>query len=254
MDRRLLTLDEPMISLVAEDSGEVPRVNGDFEPVAEVDPNASAERDEDHGIDICEATTAVADFGDAGDQDLEPLLRATIRRALAEHRPNSSLFRAPGVMRKLGWHVEALFSCRYYEDIAFERTHRFQVEEAFLLRADSLVLVGYASKDSARQTAPWRAETSVGEITGQLRDLAGDPPPVLRLSAERKALMCVGSQVLLVTVTRGTANEMHLADLEFVLRRIENRFRDRLAAELGDVRDELRPFLEDCLLIQAPVG
>jgi hypothetical protein len=45
-----------------------------------------------------------------------------------------------------------------------------------------------------------------------------------------------------------------LADLEFALRRIEDHFRDQFAQEGSALLHELQPFLEDCLLIQAPAS
>ncbi|MCU0752628.1 MAG: hypothetical protein MUC40_06310, partial [Akkermansiaceae bacterium] len=75
------------------------------------------------------------------DTYLEPMLRATIRRALAEYSPASRPFEPPGVLDRLVWHVRALFTSRTYEDILFEKTRRFQVEEVFLLDSSTLALV-----------------------------------------------------------------------------------------------------------------
>ena len=67
------------------------------------------------------------------DTYLEPMLRATIRRALAEYSPAARPFQPPGALDRFIWHVQALFTSRTYEDIFFEKTRRFQVEEVFLL-------------------------------------------------------------------------------------------------------------------------
>ena len=70
--------------------------------------------------------------------DLEPLLRATIRRALAEYTPASKPFQPPSGIDRLVWQMQALFTSRTFDDILFDKTRRFQVEEAYLLDAKTL--------------------------------------------------------------------------------------------------------------------
>ena len=45
-----------------------------------------------------------------------------------------------------------------------------------------------------------------------------------------------------------------MADLDFSLRRVEDRFREKFAPGGPPLMQELQPFLEDCLLIQAPAN
>ena len=53
------------------------------------------------------------------------MLRATIRRALAEYSPATRPFHPPGSVDRFLWRLQALFTSRSYEDILFEKTHRF---------------------------------------------------------------------------------------------------------------------------------
>lgn len=189
------------------------------------------------------------------DAFLEPMLRATVRRALAEYSPSSSRpFQAPGFIDRTVWRMQALFSSRTYEDVLFEKTNRFQVEEVYLFDAETLALVSFASCDPARHSAVKRVESSAQRIALQIRDGEGE----IRRSFERADGMSViaerGSQMLLVAVVRGQPNELILADLEFSLRRIEEHFRERFAQAGSALMYALQPFLEDCLLIQAPAS
>lgn len=186
------------------------------------------------------------------DAFLEPMLRATVRRALAEYSPASRPFQPPGFMDRTVWRMQALFSSRSFEDVLFEKTHRFQVEEVFLLDAETLALVSFASCDPARHTSVKRIEASAQRIALQLRDEKG----TIRRSFERadgRNVICeAGGQMLLVAIVRGQPNEMILADLGFSLHRIESHFSERFAQAGSALMHALQPFLEDCLLIQAP--
>lgn len=186
------------------------------------------------------------------DAFLEPMLRATVRCALAEYSPASRPFQAPGFMDRTVWRMQALFSSRSFEDVLFEKTHRFQVEEVFLFDAETLALVSFASCDPARHSVAKRIEASAQRIALQLRDEKG----VIRRSFERadgRNVICeVGRQMLLVAIVRGQPNELILADLGFSLHRIEDHFRERFAQTGSALMHALQPFLEDCLLIQAP--
>lgn len=186
------------------------------------------------------------------DAFLEPMLRATVRRALAEYSPASRPFQPPGFLDRTVWRMQALFSSRSFEDVLFEKTHRFQVEEVYLLDAETLALVSFASCDPARHSTAKRVENSAQRIALQLRDDHG----MIRRSFERadgRNVICeTGERMLLVAVVRGQPNELILADLSFSLHRIESHFRERFAQAGSALMHALQPFLEDCLLIQAP--
>jgi hypothetical protein len=195
-------------------------------------------------------------FGRDGGIDtlLEPMLRATIRRALAEYSPASRPFQGPGSMDRLVWHMQALFTSRTYEDVVFEKTHRFQVEEVFLVDAASLALVSYASCDPARHGSPKRVVNTVHRLTMQMRHEDGSLRDSFELPDLRNAVCCQGEHVILVAVVRGQLNELLLSDIEFSLRRIEERFHEKFREPGSALLQTLQPFLEDCLLIQAPAS
>lgn len=188
------------------------------------------------------------------DTYLEPMLRATIRRALAEYSPSSRPFRAPPAFDRFIWHLQALFTSRTYEDIVFERTHRFQVEEVFLVDSATLALVSFASCDPARHASAKRVAPTVHRLTLDLRDEGGKIREAFELPDHRNALACPGHHVHLIAVVRGRPSELIIADLEFALRRIEDRFREQFKQEGSPLLFALQPFLEDCLLIQAPAS
>lgn len=188
------------------------------------------------------------------DTYLEPMLRATIRRALAEYAPASRPFQAPGSFDRFIWHVQALFTSRTYEDIFFEKTRRFQVEEVFLLDGSSLALVSFASCDPARHASVRRVFNTVQRIALQLRDEDGTLRPAFDLPEKRTVISRQGRHVVLVALIRGEPGELVLADLEFALRRIEDHFRDQFQEEGSPLLYSIQPFLEDCLLIQSPAS
>ncbi len=186
---------------------------------------------------------------------LEPMLRATVRRALAEYSPASNRpFQPPGFIDRSVWRMQALFSSRTYEDVLFEKTNRFQVEEVYLLDAETLALVSFASCDPARHSAVKRVESSAQRIALQLRNTEGDIQRSFERADGTSVIAEKGEQMLLVAVVRGRPNELIIADLEFSLRRIEEHFQERFAQAGSALMHALQPFLEDCLLIQAPAS
>jgi len=190
----------------------------------------------------------------SADPMLEPLVRAAVRRALAEFAPSSRPFGAPDAADRVSWRLQALFTSRTYEELLFEKTHRFQVCEVFLLDARSLALVSFASSNPARHASVRRVEGTAHRLAIQLRDAEGSIRARLELPDERTAVSSVGRNLILMAVIRGQPNELLATDLEFALRRIETRFRERLAPGGPPLLHELQSFLEDCLLIQSPAG
>jgi hypothetical protein len=57
-----------------------------------------------------------------------------------------------------------------------------------------------------------------------------------------------------MALVRGRPGELVSVDLEFALKRIEDHFRDQFQQQGSALLHELQPFLEDCLLIQAPAS
>jgi hypothetical protein len=183
---------------------------------------------------------------------LEPMLRATIRRALAEYAPASRPFQPPGVFDRFIWHLKALFTSRTYEDILFEKTRRFQVEEVFLLDSRTLALISFASCDPARHSSVRRVSGTAQRLALQLRDGDGSIRRHIELSDHRHLVVREGSRVVLMALVRGRPGELVAADLDFALRRIEDQFREQFGLEGSSMLYEIQPFLEDCLLIQSP--
>lgn len=188
------------------------------------------------------------------DTYLEPMLRATIRRALAEYNPTQRPFETPGTIDRMVWRLQALFTSRAYEDIVFEKTHRFQVEEVFLLDLASLALISFASTDPGRHASAKRIEGTVQRLALQVRNADGSIRSEFELPEHRTAVSKSGRFAILIAVVRGRTNELVMADLDFSLRRVEDRFRERFAPGGPPLMQELQPFLEDCLLIQAPAN
>lgn len=188
------------------------------------------------------------------DTHLEPMLRATIRRALAEYAPAARPFQPPGALDRFVWHVQALFTSRTYEDIFFEKTRRFQVEEVFLLDRATLALVSFASCDPARHASARRVNGTVQRLALQIRDEQGAIRKSFDLSDRRTVIAREGRHVILMSLVRGLPGELVNADLEFALRRIEDHFRDRFEQQGSELLLTIQPFLEDCLLIQAPAS
>ncbi|MFD2255952.1 hypothetical protein ACFSSA_04620 [Luteolibacter algae] len=194
-----------------------------------------------------------------GDRDkldalLEPMLRATVRRALAEYSPSRRPFEAPGFVDKTIWRMQALFSSRTYEEVFFEKTHRFQVEEVYLLDAQTLALVSFASCDPARHSTVKRVEGSAKRVAQQIRENNGEIRRSFEAADGRNVIAERGEYLIMVAIVRGQANEMMLADLEFSLKRIEEHFRERFQEAGSALMHALQPFLEDCLLIQSPAN
>jgi hypothetical protein len=189
------------------------------------------------------------------DLHLEPMLRATIRRALAEYSPTSGRpFTNAGVWDRFKWRMRALFTSRTYEDILFEKTNRFQVDEVFLLDSHNLSLVSYASTNPGRHASTKRVESTVHRLATQLRESDGTLRRYLKLPDDRNVIVRGGKFISLVAVFRGMPNEMAINDLGFTLTSIEERFEERYQIPGSPLLKLLQPFLEDCLLIQAPAA
>ncbi len=231
------------------------------EPVAEPTPPSTEPKPEFTDDDLRDALGPIVEQAvrnsvyareNGIDTYLEPMLRSTIRRALAEYAPASRPFQPPGALDRFIWHMKALFTSRTYEDILFEKTRRFQVEEVYLLDVDTLALVSFASCDPARHASARRVIGSAQRHALLVRDEQGAIRREAPLSENRHLVSREGSHVVLTAVVRGRPGELVSADLEFALRRIEDHFRERFRQQGSELLLELQPFLEDCLLIQAP--
>ncbi len=193
-------------------------------------------------------------FAPGGGMDtyLEPMLRATIRRALAEHSPHQVPFQEPGFLDRFAWRVRALFSSRTYEEIFFEKTKRFRVEEVFLLEKINLAMISYASSDPARHATAKRVIGTARRLADGALDKEGTIRLFFDLPEGRHAVVREGKESLLVAVVLGTPQDGLRVDLDYTLRRIEERFGARMANPEDPLLLSIQPHLEDCLLIIAP--
>lgn len=183
---------------------------------------------------------------------LEPMLRSTVRRAIAEQIDASVQFRATGTMDRLGWRLKALMTSRSYDEVVFHSTRRYQVEEAFLLRKEDFSLVSFASHDPARHASEKRIANTVRKLIRKLNDSEDSLQRTFDFGDEQTALIRHGDFTILVALVRGQSNSLVRADLDFVLRQAEDRFGRRLEEETGNFLHVLQPILEGCLLIQSP--
>jgi hypothetical protein len=183
---------------------------------------------------------------------LEPMLRSTVRRAIAEQMESSRQFRQLGALDRLAYRMRALLSSRTYDDIVFDQTHRYQVEEAYLLRRDDLGLISYAHHDPGCHVSERRVQERVRNLSSRLRAPDGGFESSFDFSRHRLALVREGQFSLLVAVLRGRSNALVRADLDYVLRQTEDRFGARLETKTDAFIRVLQPILEGCLLILSP--
>lgn len=183
---------------------------------------------------------------------LEPMLRSTVRRAIAEQIDAAVQFRSTGTMDRLGWRLKALMTSRSYDEVVFRSTRRYQVEEAFLLRKEDFSLVSFASHDPARHASEKRVLSTVKKLVRNLTDDQGQIRKTFDYTEDQVAIIRQGTHTLLVALVRGRSNALVRADLDFVLRQAEDRFGERLEVETQAFIHVLQPILEGCLLIQSP--
>jgi hypothetical protein len=155
-------------------------------------------------------------------------------------------------MDRIGWRLKALMTSQGYEDVVFESTRRYQVEEAFLVRKEDFSLVSFASHDPARHASAKRVTTTVKSLTAKLLDQNGILRKTFELEHDRVGIIREGQHTILVASVRGRSNALVRADLDYVLRQAEDRFGERLEDETDAFLHVLQPILEGCLLIQSP--
>jgi hypothetical protein len=183
---------------------------------------------------------------------LEPMLRSTVRRAVAEQMECSRQFKQIGAFDRLGLRLLALLTGRSYDDIIFSRTRRYHVEEVYLLRRRTRTLISYASHDPARHISPRRVQATIRHRASKLQAPDGTLERSFDLPERRLALVREGEFSYLVAVLRGRSNALIRADLDYVLRQVEERIGPRLEEKSDALLTVLQPLLEGCLLIQSP--
>ena len=183
---------------------------------------------------------------------LEPMLRQTVRRAIAEQLESARMFANASLLDRVLWRLEALVSSRTYEEIVFERTHRYQVEELYLFSHDLRRLLSYASHDPAQHGSPRKVRPTVRVLRARLGDLQGKDEHAFDLPLGRLGLVREGKFTLLVAVLRGRSNSLIRTDLDYLQFQIEERYGEQLRNPENVFMHTLQPMLEAGLLIQAP--
>ncbi|MGB2402511.1 MAG: hypothetical protein ACPIA7_03770 [Akkermansiaceae bacterium] len=182
---------------------------------------------------------------------LEPMLRSTVRRAIAEQMAEASPFRDIPGWDKLAWKIRALMSSRTYDEILFSQTRRYQVEEVFLLRPQSRSLISYASNNPARHAKSSKVESTVKKIATKTATIANHEDSTLEWSNDRQLVIRSGKYSILAAIVRGSPNDVLEADLDYLLSQVEDRLGKSLEANHQAHLQILQPMLECCLLIQS---
>ena len=183
---------------------------------------------------------------------LEPMLRSTVRRAIAEQMGEVSPFDEPSGWDKFAWKLRAVFSGRTYDDVVFDCTRRYQVEEVYLLRPHSRSLISYASQDPARHAKPEKVQGTVKKIASKESEHKDTETPWIKWPDNRNLMIRRGEHCILAAIVHGPSNAILRADLDYALRQAEERFGKALEEESDIHIQILQPLLEGCLLIQAP--
>lgn len=183
---------------------------------------------------------------------LEPMLRSTVRRAIAEQMQDASPFKEISGWDRFAWKLRSLIGSRTYDDILFDYTRRYQVEEVFLLRPHSRSLVSYASHDPARHAKPSKVQGTVKKIACLESEHKDEDTPVIPWRDTRNLMIRRGEHCILAAIVHGPSNAILRSDLDYALRQAEERFGKTLEEENDIHLQILQPLLEGCLLIQAP--
>lgn len=185
---------------------------------------------------------------------LEPMIRNTVRRAIAEQLVTAQQFRRVGFFDRIVWRIWALLSSRSYQDIVFERTHRFQVEEAYLIRRSSRTLISYAHHDPGIHISPRRIRSRLRRLITDMEIAVATTSTTFDIAKPDSRLGVVreGEHCYLIAVLRGSCNALVRADLDYHLTQIEARLGLQLEQESDTLLRVVQPLLEGCLLIQAP--
>lgn len=185
---------------------------------------------------------------------LEPMLRSTVRRAIAEQMDDISPFQDVTGWDKFSWKMRALFSSRSYEDVVFDYTQRYQVEEVYLLRRHTRSLISYASNNPSRHVQVKKVQGTVKKIASKYDKNAknGEAEPALEWEDDRQLIIRRGDHCTLIAIIHGSSNAILKSDLDYALRQAEERFGQSLEEENDIHLQILQPLLEGCLLIKAP--
>ncbi|MEP4076915.1 hypothetical protein [Haloferula sp.] len=183
-------------------------------------------------------------------EEFEATLRCAFRRALAEH--SAGPFDQPDFVQRCLWRFDALLSSRSYEEILYQKTKRFRMEEIYLFDHDRLSLVSFASIDPSRHASARKISPAAQRIAAKIRDHSGAISLDFAAGDGRRAMIRIGRWSIMAALVRGEPDALVRNDLDYALRRIETRFEHDFEADLPLLL-EVQPLLEECLLIHSPV-
>lgn len=190
--------------------------------------------------------------GSCMDTHWEPWLRSTIRRALAEQRSLEDAVEEPGVFDRMCWRIGAFLRGGSYEQMLWENTKRFRVEEVYLLERGSGAFLSHAGIDELGYAPSRRVMETARQLAQSLHDDEGTIRLQFRQPRGRKAEVRVGRHAVLIAVVLGEFPESMRVDLDYCLRRIEERFSARFADRDEALARVVQTYLEECLLIAMP--
>jgi len=196
-------------------------------------------------------TSSLPTAGGLDPTDLEAMMRAAFRRALAEHAVGA--FDRPGFVQRCLWRLDALLSSRSYDEILHEKTRRFRVEEVYLFDRERLSLLSFASVDPARHTSARKVNRTAYRVAAAIHDESGAISVEFPFDAGRRVLVRIGRHCFLAALTRGQPDSFVKADLDYALHRVEEHFQFQFHRG-APVLQELQPMLEECLLIHSPAA
>lgn len=190
--------------------------------------------------------------GSCMDTQWEPWLRSTIRRALAEQRSLQDTVDEPGLFERFCWRIAAFFQGGSYEQMLWEDIKRFRVEEVYLLERGSRELLSHAGIGEPGFSQNRRIVENARRLAESLHDDEGTIRLQFRQPRGRKAEVRVGRHAVLIAVVLGEFPEALRVDLDYCLRRVEERFSARFANRDESLARVVQTYLEECLLIAMP--
>ena len=184
-------------------------------------------------------------------EDFEVMLRAAIRRALAQF--SDSPFDEPDFVQRVMWRFDALVSSRTYDEVVQEKVNRFRIEEVFLLHRPTLSMISFASVNPGRHANPHKVRPIVNRLAGKAAEMDSSPPLEFNAGKGIKVFLRARGELLLAALIRGEPDSFTGPDLDYALMRIERTYGQAIEEGTPLLR-EIQPHLEECLLIHSPMA
>jgi hypothetical protein len=126
------------------------------------------------------------------------------------------------------------------------------VEEVYLLERGSRELLSHAGIGEPGFSQNRRIVENARRLAESLHDDEGTIRLQFRQPRGRKAEVRVGRHAVLIAVVLGEFPEALRVDLDYCLRRVEERFSARFADRDESLARVVQTYLEECLLIAMP--